>query len=103
MELNAAQQAMLEATVALPDHVVLRHFEEESIALNLETGKYHGLNVTAGRMVQALSKGATVGEVAKRTAAEYGRPPEQIQTDILQLCADLSERGLIDLSRGGGD
>lgn len=101
MALSAEQQAMLEETVQIPDHVVLRHFEEETIVLNLETGKYHGLNLTGGRMVEALADEATVGDAAGRIAAEYDQPVEQIQQDLLQLCTDLATRGLVDLRQGG--
>ena len=40
-----------------PSHVVYRTFVTETVALNIETGQYHGLNATAGRMLEVLERG----------------------------------------------
>src|SRR3990170_1998979 len=52
----------------LPDHVVVRTFVLETVVLNLETGQYHGLNPTAGTILEMLGSGMTVVEVADRLA-----------------------------------
>ena len=39
----------LQLNVKLPQHVVYRDFVSETVLLNIQTGKYHGLNPTAGR------------------------------------------------------
>ena len=97
MELNAAQKAMLEARVRVPDDVVYRKFAEETIVLNLENGKYHGLNRVGAEMVTAAAEGVPLLEVAEATAEQYGRPVEEVQADLADLCLDLSERGLIEV------
>jgi hypothetical protein len=51
-------------TVRVPEHVVYRKFAEETVALNLQTGRYHGLNPTAAAMVQALRDEPTVAAAA---------------------------------------
>lgn len=83
--------------VRVPDHVVFRSFPTETVALNLETGQYHGLNPTAGRMLEAIEASADLDSAARALAAEYGQPRETVETDLRQLCADLAERGLIEL------
>jgi hypothetical protein len=86
------------ATVArVPDHVVFRSFPTETVALNLETGRYHGLNPTAGRMLEAIEAGADLGSAERALAAEYGQPLETVAADLRRLCADLARRGLIEL------
>ena len=77
----------------VPDHVVYRTFATETVILNLETGKYHGLNPSGGRMLDLLSQDRTVGEAAK----EYGNPVAEIKTDLTSFCSDLVARGLIEL------
>jgi hypothetical protein len=84
-------------TVRLPEHVVYRAFAKETVMLNLQSGTYHGLNPTGGRMLEVLARSATVGEAADRLAAEYGRPREEIASDLHEFCRELLDRGLIRL------
>lgn len=84
----------------VPQHVVFRNFPNETVVLNLENGKYHGLNPTAGRMLDALDQGATVREAAAAVALEYGRPREEVEDDMVRLCQALLERGLIEVDDG---
>ena len=86
----------------MPDHVVHRSFAHETVILNLKTGKYHGLNPTADAMLTQLERGATLGEAAAKLASRYDRPVEEIEQDISELCGDLLERGLIELTGSDG-
>ena len=62
--------------------------------LNLDAGKYHGLNAVATSMVAALEESATVGDAARAVAQEYDQPLERIVEDMTALIADLVDRGL---------
>jgi hypothetical protein len=88
---------LLAARVRLPQHVVHRSFVAETVVLNLTTGKYHGLNPTAGRMLEALNTAPTAGAVVPELALEYGVDPTKIESDLLALCQGLLERGLIEI------
>lgn len=88
---------LLAARVRLPQHVVHRSFVAETVVLNLQTGKYHGLNPTAGRMLEALNTAPTAGVVVPELALEYGVDPTKIESDLLALCQGLLERGLIEI------
>ena len=70
---------MTAATARVPAHVVYRMFAQETVVLNLNTGRYHGLNPTAGTMLTALERHATVGEAAAWLAAHYEQPLEEIE------------------------
>ncbi|MDQ3720246.1 MAG: PqqD family protein, partial [Actinomycetota bacterium] len=69
----------------------------ETVVLNLQTGKYHGLNPTAGRMLEVLESEESVGRAAAEIASEYGQPIDEVEQDLCALCADLVERGLIEV------
>lgn len=88
-------------TIRIPDHVVRRAFVTETVVLNLQSGKYFGLNPTAGRMLDALEATASVPSAAEQVAEEYGRPVEEIHRDLNALCDELLARGLIEVE--GGD
>ncbi len=92
--------ALLETTVKVPQHVVHRSFPSETVVLNLQTGKYHGLNPTAGRMLVALTEQGSVRAAAVAVAAEYDQPAEATERDICDLCDALIERGLIEIDDG---
>jgi coenzyme PQQ synthesis protein D (PqqD) len=81
----------------VPPHVVYRAFAQETVVLNLDTGRYHGLNPTAGHMLEALDRAATVGAAAERLAKEYAQAVEQIERDLYTLCVDLRARGLLEI------
>lgn len=93
----ADERALLAARVRLPEHVVHRGFAAETVMLNLQTGKYHGLNPTAGTMLEALESEDSVGLAAAAIAREYDQPIDQVEHDLCELCVDLVERGLIEV------
>src|SRR4051795_7394518 len=91
-----SQAILLKAKIKVPQHIVYRTFPTETVVLNLQTGKYHGLNPTAGKMLQALTEADSVREAAAAVAAEYDAPATTIEVDICDLCQNLLDRGLIE-------
>lgn len=91
-----SDQELLSVRARLPQHVVHRSFVSETVVLNLRTGKYHGLNPTAGRMLDVLEASPTVGAAVPKLADEYSLEQERIQSDLLILTRGLLERGLIE-------
>jgi hypothetical protein len=87
---------VLEDKIRVPPNVVFRQFPAETVVLNLQTGKYHGLNPTAGRMLEVLAESASVGDAVTVIAAEYDRPPAGVERDVQDLCRALLDRGLIE-------
>jgi hypothetical protein len=89
--------SLLRANVAIPRHVVYRSFPSETVVLNLQTGKYHGLNPTAGAILAALERAPCVADAVTLLAREFDRPPAELERDVRELCSALLERGLIEL------
>jgi hypothetical protein len=88
---------LLSSTVRVPAHAVYRAFPSETVVLNLNTGRYHGLNATAGRMLEVLEQTATVRDAVGRLAYEYRREIPGVRADVCRLCRDLIERGLLEI------
>ncbi len=84
--------------VRIPDHVVYRGFGSETVALNLATGRYHGLNPTAGRMLEVLQSTPTLDAAASAVAKEFEVPLDRVRQEIRQFCDELAERGLVELN-----
>ena len=94
---------ILGSRVEIPDHVVYRSFVAETVILNLDTGRYHGVNPSGGFMLDLLDKLGSVEEAAEALAREYGLSPEEAADDLCRFCADLEQRGLIARSGAPGD
>jgi hypothetical protein len=86
-----------ELAVHVPDHVVYREFAEQTVALNLQTGRYHGLNATAAAMLAALRDAPTVAAAAERLAPDWDVSAEILLADLLALCEGLQSRGLLEI------
>jgi hypothetical protein len=90
-------ETLLNARMRLPQHVVHRSFVAETVVLNLETGKYHGLNPTAGRMLDVVNSADSVRAAAADIAGEYGEDPSTVTADLLAFCRDLLDRKLVEV------
>ena len=93
--------AVLGAMARVPRHVVYRALVTETVILNLETGRYHGVNATGARVLDTLDREQSVRAAVERLAREYERPEEELARDVADFCRDLQERGLIELHPNG--
>jgi len=89
--------SLLASKIKVPQHVVYRSFPSETVMLNLQTGKYHGLNVTAGSMLEAIEQADCMRDAAAAIAGDYAQPQAAIEQDMCELCSLLLARGLIEL------
>ena len=94
-------EALLHARITIPEHVVLRRFAEDSVALNLSSGEYHGLNPTAAAMLSQLTEGGSPEDVARRVSEDANVGLETVTADLLELLRALAERGLIEIHDAG--
>lgn len=80
----------------MPEHVVYRSFPSETVVLNLQTGKYHGLNATAGSMLEALQQASCIRDAVAAVAEDYAKPQATVEQDMRELCDVLLARGLVE-------
>jgi hypothetical protein len=97
----AEPQELLSSHARVPEHVVYRTFVNETVVLDLETGRYQGVNVTGGRILDLLAAGRSVGSAAQELAEEYSRPLGEVEQDVCRFCSDLLRRGLIEVGTNG--
>jgi hypothetical protein len=90
------------AKVRVPAYVVYRDFAEETVMLNLRTGKYHGLNRPGGMILDCLEKAPTVSSAVEEIAKRYGKDAEEIEQDVYEFCVDMLQRSLIELDDASG-
>jgi Coenzyme PQQ synthesis protein D (PqqD) len=92
---------LLAARPRVPEHVVERAFGGESVALNLQSGQYHGLNGVGARMLETLRHAPTIGDAVDSLAREFEQPHEVIERDLLAFVRGLVERGIVELDGNG--
>jgi len=81
--------------IRLAANVVHRSFGAETVLLNLDTGQYHGLRGTGGRMLEALSETGDLELAARQVAAEFDHPLDEVRSDMAELCQALEARSLV--------
>lgn len=94
---DEAAGALFDSAVHVPEHVIFRSFARETVALNLRTGKFHGLNASAGRMVEVATRARRVRDAVDQLATEYGVARDRIALDLEQLLRQLADRGLVEI------
>jgi hypothetical protein len=88
---------VLDARVIVPDHVAFRAFPNKTVVANLESGIYHELNPTGGRMLEALQEVRSPREAAPGLAKELGQPLGRILDDLAGFIIKLKQQGLIEV------
>jgi hypothetical protein len=82
--------------VQVPDHVVFRDMTQETVLLNIKTGRYHGIDAIGARFFELMRSGDPLSNMAGTLAAEYQQPVDRIQQDLARFCEQMWEFGLIE-------
>lgn len=83
--------------VVVPQHVLVRFMDRESVLLNLETERYFGLDETGTRMWQVVTAAPSVEEAVRQLQEEYDAQPEMLRSNLTELLGRLMENGLLTL------
>jgi hypothetical protein len=86
--------------VSIPDGVMVRELDGESVILNLDSEAYFGLDDVGTRMWSALTESETIETAYETLLAEYDATPEQLQADLGEFVEQLAASGLIDVREG---
>ena len=88
----------LESRITIPKDVVFREIAGEAVILNLETGKYFGLDQVGTRMWQLLAEHKQVEPALNDLTTEYDTTRDQLQHDLLELVDNLAAHQLIEIN-----
>jgi hypothetical protein len=83
--------------VSVPDDVLMRELDGESVILDLASENYYGLDDIGTRMWQALSSSDTIQEACDALLLEYDVEPHRLQQDMQELVTQLVASGLLQL------
>jgi hypothetical protein len=81
--------------LSVPDGVLVRELQGESVVLNLQTERYFGLDEVGTRMWAVLTTADSIQAGYDALLAEYEVEPERLRSDIEQLVGQLVDHGLV--------
>ncbi len=85
----------LESKIVIPKDVLFREIAGEAVILNLQTGKYFGLDAVGTRMWQLLAEHNQIEPALNVLADEYDVTRDQLQHDLLDLVDKLTAQQLL--------
>ena len=91
---------ILESRVEIPQHTVVRRFPDQTVAFDVRTGSYHGLDPASGHMLEVVAQSRRVRGAVETLASHSGRSFEETAAALCDLCVRLDARGLITLRSG---
>ena len=90
----------LTSRIRIPDGIVHRNLEGESVILNLNTSTYFGLDPVGTRIWNLLQDQVTLERIRAQLLAEYEVSEGQCTEDMLTLVNQLLEKGLVEFTNG---
>jgi hypothetical protein len=83
--------------VGVPQHVLIRFLDRESVLLNIETERYFGLDETGTRMWQLVTAAPNIETAYHQLLDEYDVQAEPLRNDLIGLLGKLVESGLLQI------
>jgi hypothetical protein len=84
-----------EARLSRNPQVVYRPLEDEGgVLLDLDSGRYHGVNSTGLAIWELLDGVRTVADVVVELRTRLAEPPPELEDDVTEFLSGLSARGL---------
>jgi hypothetical protein len=87
--------------MTVPEHVVFRDLAQETVLLNVDSGRYHSIDRIGARFFAVLRDAAEVGDAVRPLAAEFGQPADVIERDLAAFCNQLLESDLVQIEPQG--
>lgn len=83
-------------TFAPPQHVRRISTPDGTVLLDIDHGRFYGLNPVGSLVWEALVAGQSIEQVAGGLAARCAIPRDRIREDVIELLGRLREHGLLD-------
>ena len=95
LELFRMRELTLTDRVVVPEAVVSRELDGETVVLNLETGIYFGLDPVATDIWRALQTDGTLQGALDTVRGQYDVAPDVLRDDLLRLVNSMATKGLL--------
>ena len=83
------------ARVSIPQDVLHQELDGKSVILNVESGRYFGLDDVGNRMWRALAETESIEHACKVLLAEFDVDEQKLRSDLGRLIVELLDHGLL--------
>ncbi len=90
----------LTTKVRVPEKTVFHVLDGETVLLNLDSGKYFGLDPVGTRMWELLEEKGCLEAAIQPLLDEYDVRQEKLQEDLITLVTKLVDHGLLEVVEG---
>ncbi len=91
-------ETTLDTRVTIPAGVMFRDLDGEAVLLELESGRYYGLNETGTRMWLLLQEHGSLETALHALLDEYDVAEEQLRKELLGFVGTLTSQQLLQIS-----
>ena len=88
--------------VTIPQEVLFQDLGEETVLLNVATGKYHGLNGVGSRIWELIQDSKPMEMVLVTLLDEFEVSAVHLESDLSQFLGVLQSKGLIEIQEQNG-
>lgn len=88
---------VLDKRVTVPPGVMFRDLDGEAVVLEIESGRYFGLNETGTRMWLLLQEHGSLERVLRDLLIEYDVTEERLRRELLSFVDTLSSQRLLQI------
>ena len=85
----------LDDKIVVPESVIYQKVGGELVFLNMDTGKYYGLDPVGTRIWELLYEKKPLRAVMEQILSEYTVAPSQLEADVLRIVGELQAKGLV--------
>src|SRR5687768_17705101 len=97
MEVKSQETLSPSLTVVATRKQVACALGEEVVILELNSGKYYGLNAVGARIWNLIQEPRIVSDILDTILNEYDVEPDRCGRDLLALLQDLAAHGLMEI------
>ncbi len=84
----------------VPESVLWHAGDGQAVLLNLDSGRYFGLDEVGIRVWEALTTAVSLDEAIRRLEAQYDVAPDVLRADVAVLAGELVAQGLLEAVDG---
>jgi hypothetical protein len=98
-EIIEGQSFDFESKVLIPESVLFRELDGESVLLNLDNEIYYSLDAVGTEFLATLQSSESIETAHARLLNEYDVDSGRLQADLFEFVKELLEHNLLSVSR----
>jgi len=87
----------LDTYIKRNNEVFASHIDDEVVMMNIQSGKYYGMDTIGSRIWELINEKIQVQQVVDQLLDEYDVSEEQCKNDVLEFLDELNENKLVEV------